>query len=498
MDPRLARALAQELARRSIDPAELAPAPAAPTRVPRLLTRKHAKQFEAFSDPSRLMAILAGRGSGKTTGAGDWLLEGLFETPRATSFYFGLTRDHAKELLWERLKERDEQFKLGLRFNESTLVARAKNGARLWLMGADKPKSVEKARGFGIKRAVIEECGSMGSHLKYLVQQVLRPRTVDYQGQICLIGTPNAACVGYFHEITNTQKLQGWSVHRFTMLDNPFMPNAAAELEAIRTSGDWDEDAFSREFLARWVRSGAALVYAFDETRNVWTVRPQAKQWWHVLGIDLGFRDACGFQVWSWCKEDPALYDTVSIKLAGLDVTDIAEVIGELRQLYRFSAQVADTGGLGVTIVKELNKRHSKKVGLIEAAKKTDKHDFIELMNADLRKELIKVRPNSMIADEWRMLQWAPTKPGDENPKRAEDPRFDNHASDAGLYGYRAARHFRFKPADEKPKQGSNEWEKQTEARLAKELDRRLKKPLWEQDPRTRRNNPLSRKSRAW
>ena len=72
------------------------------------------------------------------------------------------------------------------------------------------------------------------------------------------------------------------------------------------------------------------------------------------------------------------------------------------------------------------------------------------MLNSDMRAGRIHVHHDSPLAKEWRILQW------DEDRKK-EDSRFANDASDAGLYGYRAGKHWLYETPEYVPEIGTPE-----------------------------------------
>lgn len=486
MDPLSARAIFREAARRSgADIAKVLP-PASPYRVPQLLDRKHAPQWAAFSDPSPKIAIDAGGRSGKTTGSIRWLIMGALESPRSVNVFIGLTREEAKLLAWDEIKDVNDLFGLGLTFNEANLMARAPNGAKIWVTGVDQKKHVRKLRGLKYRRIVLEECGAQGSHLKELVQDVLEPRTVDLNGQICMLGTPNAARAGFFFDAVHAVNgVKGWSHHHWTLFENPYMAHARKWVqEELFDKRGWtpEHPTYRREYLGEWVRDDSAMVYDFQPGRNTYKVLPEAEKWNCVLGMDIGWRDATAFVVWGWRKGDPNLYLLYAFKRSKITLTRIFKIVEKLRQSYRLRAIVVDPANAGRAIVEEANERWAKEAGGIkmEAAKKTEKKAHIELMNDDLNTGRVKILADSPLAEEWTLLQWDET--GED-----EDERFENHLADAALYGWRRAQHFRQKPPPEGPPKGSAEWERQLAREAARNLERKhkrkIKRPALEVDP---------------
>lgn len=489
MDPLSARGILKEIARRAgVDLSSVMPGTKA-VRIPSLLDKKHTKQFEAFSDPSSKIAIDAGGRSGKTTGSIRWLMEGALMAPRSMNPFIGLTRAEAKLLAWDEIKAVNDQFNLGFTFNEADLIARAPNGAKVWVTGADQQKHIRKLRGHKYRRIVIEECGAQGNHLKELVLDVLEPRTADLGGQICMLGTPNAARAGFFFEACKgLQGAKGWSHHHWTLFDNPYLPHARAWVqENLFEARGWTEEhpTYQREYLGMWVRDDAALVYAFDEKRNVFSTLPEAERWSCVLGIDIGWRDSTAFVVWGWREGDPNLYELFSFKRPKMTLTAMFKIISKLRESFRIRAIVADPAGQGRMLIEEANLRWRKDLGGIEmeAAEKSEKRAHIELFNDDIRLGRIKARDGSGLIEEWHLLQWDET--GED-----EDARFENHLSDAALYGWRRAQHFRHKPKPDGPTKGTPAWERQHARDLSRKIEKKFRKkkvsPL-EHDPLARR-----------
>lgn len=428
MDDVSARIILKAYARRTgIDIAKLLPEQKKKTvRIPDLLDKKHRKQYVAFSDPASKIAIDAGGRSGKTTGSLRWLMMGALMAPRSMNPFIGLTRAEAKLLAWDEIKAVNEHYDLGFTFNEADLIARAPNGAKVWVTGADQQKHIRKMRGHKYKRIVIEECGAQGAHLKELVLDVLEPRTADLKGQICMLGTPNAARAGFFFEACKgLAGAKGWSHHHWTLFDNPYLPHARAWVqENLFEARGWTEDhpTYQREYLGNWVRDDASIVYAFEEKRNTYKTLPEVEKWHAVLGIDTGWKDSTAFVVWGWNRAHPALHELFAFKRPKMIPSAIMKLVKKLRETFHLRAVVIDPAGVGTFLVEELNQRHREELGglEVELAEKNAKRDHIELFNDDLRTGKIRVRNDSPILEEWHLLQWDET--GED-----EDARFENH-----------------------------------------------------------------------
>jgi hypothetical protein len=178
-----------------------------------------------------------------------------------------------------------------------------------------------------------------------------------------------------------------------------------------------------------------------------------------------------------WSPDLPELYLFRSWKRAETGTDAVMALVKQWEdELGGFVAKVADTGGGGKLTTEDIRKRYGI---TFEPAKKTEKFHFAQMLNDDLRAGRIKVFRNSPLAQEWAVL------PKDPDDPMSEDPRFDNHCSDAALYSWRKARHYWFEAAPQPPPPGTPEAleaeAEATEAALDRQLKREESLPWYEQ-----------------
>lgn len=431
------------------------------------------EQREAADDVSDFSANVCSRRSGKTHTIAARQIRICETKEYAMCPYIGITRRSAERIYIPKLEWFKDKHKLDFSINYSKLeVNFPKTKSQIFLVGADKKNEIDKLRGSAYDEADIDEAQAFGAHLEELIDDVLVPSTIDRRGKISLWGTPNAACIGLFHDATTKVK-PGWSVHHWTLLSNPWIRDPISWLKNLRESKGWTEDhpVYMREYLGRWVRSMDSLVYRFDESRNSIETLDQ-KGFNHVLGVDLGSVDAFAIGVAGWSDSSPNGYAVDCFKKSGLTISDMAREICVYRDRYQPSAIVADTGGLGKTIVEEINKRYHLN---IQPAEKKSKRDFIKLMNSDFESGRYKVLkgPCDPYINELKLLQW------DEDGK-VEDERYENDVCDSFLYAFREMKNWTHEPKVSVPEIHTEEylnewWEK--ESRLEKE---RQEKEWWE------------------
>lgn len=421
------------------------------------------KQLGLINDESKLKAALCGRRAGKTYSVCYYLIQEAYRLPDSICAYVALTRPSAKRLMWQEMKRANRRYNLGLRFNNAELVVTCPNNSQIFLAGANDEGDIDKLRGSAYRLVVLDECASFGPHIESLVEEVLEPALIDHDGTMVLIGTPNAACSGLFHYAT-TNPNSGYSVHHWTVLDNPHVPDAKEWLKRRMQRKGWGEDhpIYLREWCGRWVQSYDSLVYPFAEDKNIYTEPPSDVNF--VLGVDLGYEDATAFVIGAYSSDSPAFYIVDCKKESHLIPAEIAEEIRFYISRYNPSSIVMDTGGLGKSIAEEMKKRH----GLpIRYAEKRNKAAYIELMGSDMRLGHVKVAPNSPIIDEWKLLQW-------DEDKRKEDGRYENHLCDAALYAWRESRHYLHKSVMPSMEVGSDEYWKAQEEKMWNQVASKL------------------------
>lgn len=444
-------------------------------------------QRRALEDTGKRKALLCGRRSGKTRTVLMALWRAAVEHPRAIVPYVCLSRPVAKRILWPTIKEAVEQLEIDCVMRESDLSVRFPNHSQLVLLGADKPSEVNKLRGQKFPAAAVDEPQAFRDDvLRELVDEVLEPTLLDYRGTLWMGGTPGARCAGYFHDLT-LGKLPGWKVYHWTVLDNPTIPHAAEWLAELCERRGWtpSNPTYRREYLGEWVRDDDALVYRFSRARDLVTelpadyTRPQDVRWDHALGIDFGFVDDTAWVLLAHRarvlreQDTPLAMHTVYVPWSdgepGLTPSAAGKRTQALVEQHRPSRLVGDAGGLGKAFVEEARERFGLS---IEAAEKPKKAAYIELLNDAFISQRLKVleSANAGLIHELETVQW-------DEARRAEDPRFSNHRTDALLYGWRAVR-AHLAPEVVAPAEHAPEYDRRLEAGWLA-AQRRSRKPAW-------------------
>jgi hypothetical protein len=389
----------------------------------------HEKQLAFVNDKNDRIAVLAGRRSGKSHGQAIRLLRTCRMNPGETVVAIALSRGKAWQIFGSALERIGELYdiKLQRKTIEGQLSIVTPWKSRIWIAGCDNKSEVEKFRGDRLAAAAIDEADSMRSYLGNLVEDAVGPALEDLGGWMCLSGTPGAIPEGYFYDAT-TGKLIDWSLHHFDVRNNTYMPNPFSILEKAQRR--LPDATFKREWLGEWVRDDEALIFSFDAARNSCrNEQVQAQQ--TIIGIDLGYVDACAWVVLKYTPGDKYRYIVECKQEVGLTPSKSAAITEQLIRKYPGAILVADVGGLGKGYVTEWAYRYSIQV---EAAQKQKKAGYIAMMSSDLLEGSLRVDPYSCasLLNEWEVLQW-------NEDRTNHDERCQNHLSDAALYAWRRA-----------------------------------------------------------
>jgi hypothetical protein len=132
------------------------------------------------------------------------------------------------------------------------------NGSELWLAGTDK-EHAEKLRGPGTDLGVVDEAGSM-SNLKYVVNDILLPSTMDNDGRLIIISTPPKTPGHDFTLMCNEADAEGALLVQ-TVWQNTYLTDRPDKLqEYIDASGGLESSTWKREYECKDVVDEATAV----------------------------------------------------------------------------------------------------------------------------------------------------------------------------------------------------------------------------------------------
>lgn len=481
----------------------------------------------------KYLSLRCPRRAGKSYGMTSLALWWGEKHPGSRILIISLTLKSTKENFWSGapggIFAQNHKYGLGLKFNNTDLTWLHENGSRGRLAGAETLADIERIRGAMAEAdlAIVDECKSFAPDLlNQLIIDVLQPGLMTRDGIMVLGGTPGSIPQGVFYEATAEQaraddgtkegrptcipvgleeapaysklskedREELWRLHTWTIEDNTGSSRQWVRALADKRRKGWGDDhpSWRREYLGEWVTDSMELVYSWAHWRAqgkdvTWApergkagrvLLPDHEGPWHlVMGIDLGYVDESALVLAAYSESLKELRHVYDWKQSEVTIDDIMEEVFHVIETYgRPDAIVADTAGGGSKILVEtLNQRY----GLgIEPAKKTDKQDWIELVNGDFGRGRIKIIPGTDLAHELAGLQWDLSRESKlilaRTGKLREDPKCPNHLCDAFLYLYKFSYHFWSEPRAEMAEQGTEAWWAEYERQqLEKALARR-------------------------
>jgi len=439
----------------------------------RLLDSLAPCQRKVADSTSRRIALLTRRRNGKSRTVAIKMLSACLKTPNTNCLWLALTYKNVKRIAFQELIkiitqwEKEHGEKIDVEFNKTTLTVVFPNGSLIECAGADNTKDIaDRWRGTSYDIIAIDEAAIFDPDLlQYLIGSVLWPCLMDTRGQLLLVSTPSRIMTGMFYDIT-TNPPKHWDYYYWKPDENPYTVGAwKAEIaEQLAINPDYKNTAeYKREYLGLWTEDESLMVYKFSPLNLIMDAPKQNMTF--ILGLDIGWVDACAFTISGWAKHDSNLYVLESFKKSEMLPDNIAKTIKFFQNKYQPLTVIADSQNR--TVIEDLSRRHRC---YVIPAEKSKKQDWIATINADFLKGKVKIcqYSNIELIKELSELPWLY-----KGAKREEHPAFDNHLTDALLYSYRYAWQYL-----EKPEVKLSEEERILQQELAQQK-KKNKTPWW-------------------
>ena len=437
------------------------------------------KQIEFFRGKgSRFRNAVCSRRAGKTVGIAADMIDAALEEGEANLLYITITQQQARAIIWSDLLKIVEEYELECRTDNVRLTISFPNKSKIYIAGAKDRTEIEKFRGWKLKKCYIDECQSFRSYLKELINDIIIPALRDKRGQLYLTGTPGPVKAGVFFDYSQSKN---WKAHHWTAFDNPYMHSPpdlnleeVLQEERVIRGIDETDPSYIRETFGKWVEDKDALVFKFSKSKNIYDALPTDGEWNYIIGIDIGYNDSDAIAVIGYNTYHKRVYLVDEYVKNKQNITQLVGAINRYKEEYNPIRMVMDAGALGKKIQEELRMRHGLN---IEAADKTRKVEFIELLNDDLRTEKFKAFKNSLFEEDCMLVQWDK----DSKLRNPEKPKisdtYHSDICDAVLYAWRECRHYLSEKPVIQPQRGTSAYMDELEAKEAYECEERKKDP---------------------
>ena len=212
-------------------------------------------QQQVAKSDKRFRVLVTGRRFGKTHLAIRELCKAASK-PNQLVWYVAPSYRMAKQIVWDKLKNKLLDLNWVDRYNETDLHLILRNGSKICLRGADNSQNL---RGVGINFLIIDETQDVD---KKAWMEVLRPTLSDTQGSALFTGTPKGLG-NWFHDLyTNQKTSKEWDSFQFTTLDGGQVPEE--EIESAKN--DLDDRTFRQEYMGTFETYSGQVYYNFSET----------------------------------------------------------------------------------------------------------------------------------------------------------------------------------------------------------------------------------------
>lgn len=434
------------------------------------------KQLKFVLDPRPFKVAVCSRRAGKTIACAADLVNTCLETDGIVCLYITLARTNAKRLLWPELKKINNKYKLGAAEDLIELSMTFPNGSVIYCSGAKDASEIEKFRGLALKKVYIDECQSFRAHIKELIDDVLVPALIDYDGSLCLIGTPGPVPAGYFAEVCGAApkvktKQQdendedsgpefSWVQYHWTFFDNPHIALKSKKTHeqvlkrVLKMRGvNIDDPSIQREFFGKWVLDSDSLWIKYSAALNDFSSLPPNKVYNYILGIDVGFNDADALAVLAWEEHSKNIYLVEEIVTEKQGITELVEQIQLVQKRYDISKMVMDEGGLGKKMAEEMRRRNHLP---IHPADKARKQENVAFLNDALRTGRFKAKADSQFAQDSFLVEIDRDKCRPDRVKLSDKHHSD--IIDAVLYAFKESPAFTYVEPAKRPEPGTPEW----------------------------------------
>jgi hypothetical protein len=382
------------------------------------------RQQEVFdNDMDKFIMNMSGRRSGKSELNQRLIIKAALKNKDSICLYLNRNFDNAISQGYDTMVKILDELQIPYTGSRGNGVITFTNGTEVYYRGASNTVDIDKFRGISkLDIAICDESGHLKG-LRYLINEVIQPATIDIKGTIILTGTPPRSknyCWQLWHNNQANIKRYNWN-----FMSNPFIPDRDNVLQNVaEMNGVPIDSAFiRREYLGDMdaLDDDARVISLYTEEEP-----PKSPTFDRAyIGVDYGYEDNAAIIAMvtkgkkAWCVKE-----FVGNKLSVTELcTKIREIYDYVNENYnlRFAIQVI-TDNNEKAITKEL--RVVYKIPGVRCAYKYDKTFAIEQLKDFLSNKTICIQPKSFLNTEFENTLW---KRDDETDKIIYEIDDDNY-----------------------------------------------------------------------
>ena len=392
-----------------------------------------------IKDISPQILLMGGRRGGKTTSvAAKIAYTDLYFKPEIIDsfiFYSSKTFEHAKSLMWGKLKSIKDFFNIDdwNMNNESDAIIRTPR-CKIKLLGFNDVDAIGKALGQPFKLFVIDEAQEIRSDiLQTVIRDAAAWGSMDAGGTVVLCGNPSR----FKYHFWSQEWLKDLSKKYTTNLfENPFMDEKAKivwlkKQREIRGEKEGEETPeFRRMAYGDLIFESTNSVFHISDN-NYYEEAPEDLE--KVIGVDLGWRHNDAVVVLGWKraskKELGKIYLLEEHQTKTQSLESLAKMVDDLAEKHSVYTIVMDTGGLVIKNIPDLNLRYSKRRWV--PATKTEKIAWVKLLQTEILSGRFLMKKDSQFERDASLVEW------DEKVDKLDEKAIHSDILDAVLYASR-------------------------------------------------------------
>lgn len=411
-------------------------------------------------------------GKTRTACVGLYIFSMLAQSREQFSVFATDTRQHAKDIAWQTLKDLNDEYNLGYEFNAQDLTAsHSVHKGTIKLLGFDRVDLVDSSRGIKTCILIIDEAAFISSdHLSNYIHDVTSAGRDAYSAPLWLLTTPGRTKDHYVYRALIDENSR-YTVYNWTQYDNVEYPlwahikdpikkraavdkylrdNAKTYITEAHPTG-FTNPSYRREYLAEWVEDEEELLHTVHDD-NFYTEPPDninPNTWCTAIGLDIGYNDACSWVVIGLHVPTMCIYELETICLSKLPTSDILKISEDLYSKYKDTLELmtADSSTGGANLIEDWQsnygfpaispKKHEKLNGILRLQSLLDDRRIKLKHNSPLAQQIKKQKWNKLRTsndpkvlprdayDAYRYIlgsvSWIPEEMPDENPEEPED-----------------------------------------------------------------------------
>ena len=349
------------------------------------------------------------------------------------------TEQKVKQLYWEKLKSAKKALNLPWDFKDKDSQIVTPN-SEIVFRGLKDINNANKDQGFTIKMCIIDEPQTIRPDiLKHYIENVIRPRCIELNAEICLTGNPPHFPFPYLKDLYNNKEVRTITTNFFdneslTMKQKvDFLEKERKRLGVIKGE---EPPAFRREYFGEMIEDTDLVIFKPTKEKNVFHQLPlyDAQEnpivWEKVMGVDVGSDDSDAVVVVYYSGVLNKVFIVEEFEKSGQNIKQLADKINIYSNNHGgIDIKVIDTGGLGKKVNLDLAERYD--VHLIPA-EKHEKMTFVEIMKAEIDSGNVLFKEGSALMKEMERIIYTIDREKIDGKKG-----YHSDLLDAALYAFR-------------------------------------------------------------